>query len=180
MSAASPLTLPLAELRRRPLTRSWRLEAPSEVWPELPAGFEQVELEVRAGVVDRGGVRVEGTVRGEAKLECRRCLDPLVRPVEAELEAWFRADETAEEAADGVWRLDPAAAEIDLAEPVREELWLATPSYALCRPGCPGLCPRCGARLEEGPCGCPEEPPDARWAKLEELRSTLATPEEGG
>lgn len=180
MSAASPLTLPLAELRRGSLERAWRLEDPTEVWPELPAAFEYLEVEARATAADRGGVHVEGAVRAEARLECRRCLDPVRRPVEAELDAWFRADEMVEEDEEGLWPLEPTATEIDLAEPVREEIWLATPSYALCRPDCPGMCPRCGARLEEGPCGCPDEPADVRWAELEKLRSTLTAGEEGG
>jgi uncharacterized protein len=44
---------------------------------------------------------------------------------------------------------------------VREELALATPGHLLlCRDECAGLCPKCGADLNAGPCACrtPAEP----------------------
>jgi len=37
---------------------------------------------------------------------------------------------------------------------LREEMVLAVPSLVLCRETCAGLCPRCGADLNQGPCGC--------------------------
>lgn len=36
----------------------------------------------------------------------------------------------------------------------------------LCREDCLGLCPRCGHNLNEGPCGCPPDGGDPRWAAL--------------
>jgi uncharacterized protein len=53
-----------------------------------------------------------------------------------------------------VHEIAPSATQIDLVEFVREELALAVPSYPLCRPSCAGLCPRCGADLNTGPCQC--------------------------
>ena len=44
--------------------------------------------------------------------------------------------------------------QIDLSTCVREELALAVPRYPLCRDDCAGLCPRCGADLNAGPCAC--------------------------
>ena len=45
---------------------------------------------------------------------------------------------------------------------------LNTDSLFLCRDDCKGLCPRCGADLNEGPCGCKPEK-DPRLAVLEQL-----------
>jgi uncharacterized protein len=59
---------------------------------------------------------------------------------------------------------------VDLGEPLREELLLAIPIAPLCSEACRGLCPRCGADLNEGPCGCPEEPGDDRFAALKNLK----------
>lgn len=53
----------------------------------------------------------------------------------------------------------------------RDALALTLPSVLLCQPDCAGLCPECGIRLAEaGPDHTHERPPDARWAKLSELR----------
>jgi uncharacterized protein len=42
----------------------------------------------------------------------------------------------------------------------------------LCREDCRGLCPRCGADLNEGECACEPGPVDNRWAGLAQLKSS--------
>ena len=50
--------------------------------------------------------------------------------------------------------------QIDLAEEERISVVMALPQNPVCSPDCPGVCPRCGHRLAEGPCGCqPEQNP---------------------
>jgi len=44
---------------------------------------------------------------------------------------------------------------VEVGELVREALLLALPLYPLCREECRGLCARCGADLNAGPCSCP-------------------------
>jgi uncharacterized protein len=58
---------------------------------------------------------------------------------------------------------------IDLTPLVHEQAILALPTRPLCGEGCRGLCPRCGANLNAGPCGCPAPPPDHRLAVLHGL-----------
>ena len=54
----------------------------------------------------------------------------------------------------------------------RDALALALPAQLLCREDCAGLCPVCGANLNEaGPEHRHEAEPDPRWAKLRELRA---------
>jgi uncharacterized protein len=45
---------------------------------------------------------------------------------------------------------------LDVSEEAREVLILELPIAPRCREDCRGLCPRCGAELNEGPCGCGE------------------------
>lgn len=53
----------------------------------------------------------------------------------------------------------------------RDALALALPAQVLCRPECAGLCPICGADLNEaGEDHRHESAPDPRWSKLAELR----------
>ena len=60
--------------------------------------------------------------------------------------------------------------EVDLGAWSRDALALALPAQLLCRADCAGLCPTCGANLNEaGPEHHHEAEPDPRWAKLREL-----------
>lgn len=108
--------------------------------------------------------RLEATVAGE----CRRCLTPVAVPVHHAVRVLFT---TAPDAGDdpSVYVVSARATELDLGLAVREELILAVPEYVVCREECRGICPRCGADLNRGPCDCRPEPDD-RWRALEALK----------
>lgn len=121
-----------------------------EAWPSALA------LDLR---VDRQGDQF--TLRGKASTrvaeECARCLRRSDSPISFEFTAF--ADRSAATQADEatgadeyVLRHDGRSLELD--EEVREQAILARPMLSLCRPECAGLCPRCGADLNDGPCGC--------------------------
>jgi len=60
---------------------------------------------------------------------------------------------------------------LDLEAWARDALGLTVPTQVLCRPECAGLCPVCGADLNEAGDGHDHErDPDPRWAKLSDLR----------
>jgi uncharacterized protein len=59
--------------------------------------------------------------------------------------------------------------DLDLHAWARDALLLALPGQITCTPDCRGLCPQCGADLNEHPGHAHERPPDRRWAKLSEL-----------
>ena len=60
--------------------------------------------------------------------------------------------------------------ELDLAGWAHDALALALPAQLTCRPDCAGLCPRCGANLNEEPDHQHAPEPDHRWGKLSELK----------
>ncbi|HWK26774.1 MAG TPA: DUF177 domain-containing protein [Solirubrobacter sp.] len=60
--------------------------------------------------------------------------------------------------------------ELDLSGWARDALALALPAQITCRPDCAGLCPQCGANLNADPDHAHEAEPDARWAKLSQLK----------
>jgi uncharacterized protein len=60
-----------------------------------------------------------------------------------------------------------------LEDAVREQVLLALPLKAVCREDCRGLCPKCGAYLNEEQCSCKEHVEDPRWAALKDIRSKL-------
>jgi uncharacterized protein len=60
---------------------------------------------------------------------------------------------------------------LDLRGWARDAMALTLPATVLCRADCAGLCPECGANLNDaGPEHVHESAPDPRWAKLSELR----------
>lgn len=63
---------------------------------------------------------------------------------------------------------------IDLSDGLREDILMAFPQHFLCKEECLGLCPRCGANWNDGPCDCPEESPEDDpenpWAALDQLK----------
>jgi uncharacterized protein len=60
--------------------------------------------------------------------------------------------------------------EVNLTPLIREQMLLALPTRPLCREDCRGLCPRCGANLNDGDCGCVLENADARLSVLRSIK----------
>jgi uncharacterized protein len=131
---------------------------------------------------------VEGCVEGGLELECSRCLaryrHALSEPFRLVLEpagARQPADPEGAEALarDGVClgeEIDAGwyrGSEIDLGAIFFEVLALALPVKPLCREECEGLCPRCGADRNRGPCGCSEIENESPFAVLQTLRDGL-------
>jgi DUF177 domain-containing protein len=153
------LRVDLRDLHRGPVETVGRLE------PDDPV-FAGLELDLAGPVSVTGRLQATGPgeyfwrarVTCEVRTGCRRCLTEVVHYLDEELDVLFSDDP---DAADdpAVYLLPPAAAVIDLAAVVREELALAVPPFLLCREDCAGLCPRCGADLNVGACACaPAEP----------------------
>jgi uncharacterized protein len=60
---------------------------------------------------------------------------------------------------------------LDLTEAIRQYKVMALPMKPLCREECAGICPTCGKNLNEGPCDCPLNEVDPRWAELLKLKN---------
>ncbi len=106
-------------------------------------------------------LRFEAEVNGP----CMRCLDPA--------DLWVEVDVREVSVPGGGDELQSPyvgeEAELDLEAWARDALALALPAQLTCRPDCAGLCPQCGAKLNEDPEHRHEPGPDPRWAKLSEL-----------
>ena len=57
---------------------------------------------------------------------------------------------------------------IDVTELLRDEMLLSRPTKNLCRADCKGLCPVCGADLNDGDCGCDRAVVNPKFAALKE------------
>lgn len=136
------------------------VQTAGELPPEDPT-FAGLDLGLEGPVAVDGQLLRTGDVeffwqarlRGRLRGACRRCLAEIVYPLEADVEVMFSADP---EAGDdpSVYPLAVPVTRVDVRPAVREEVALAVSGYPLCREDCAGLCPRCGADLNAGPCGC--------------------------
>ncbi len=169
----------LAGLDAGPIERAFRVEAPGESLGALPLPFEYVDVEVEVRRADGAAIRARGTLGARAVAECRRCLEPTRIRVRASWDALYRPPGRVTPGEEGVWALDAQSGELDLAGPIREELWVNAPAWVECSRDCPGLCPTCGVRLAEQDCDCAPPEPDARWAALEGLGGRSAGASEG-
>lgn len=147
---------------------------------------EAARVEARLEKLERR-VRIDGGTRVRLSAPCSRCLATVEVEVPVEFELTLvPSDEYAGDARDerdaGDRKLagsfDPDDAEeesysgkvIDLDPIVREQLLLALPGYPLCKESCKGLCPACGANLNDRECGCDRHVPDPRWAALRNVK----------
>ena len=110
------------------------------------------------------GVMAYGSVTAPWVGACRRCLREATGVATARFRELFERRPTEGE----TYRL--AGEEVDLEPLVREAVLLELPLAPLCQDDCRGLCPQCGADLNEGGCDCPAVETDPRWAALDELR----------
>lgn len=100
---------------------------------------------------------VSGTVEGDAKTACARCLDEFSFPVTGEIEGYFLInsdDGTPDDMDEDEFDVLGDDNIIDLEPLIRAALLLEFPLVPLCGDDCLGLCPTCGANLNDGPCGC--------------------------
>ena len=168
------LPLDLARLSREGSLRiEGEIPPDARLWEGTGVRLEgPLRVDLRASEAKSGEVVVRGVVEGTLDQECRRCLDPVKVPLREEVTFVFAPPDLLGGEDDGEIRILAAdASGVDLAEPIREEVVLAAPTYTLCSPDCRGLCPRCGADLNETTCECAVEEPDPRWDALRALKN---------
>ena len=148
------LLVDLRDLQRGPVETVGEVPADDEALVGLGLPLTR-PLAVRGRLQAGGAGEIfwRGEVAGEARGACRRCLTEVTLPVAARVDVLFSSDP---DAADdpSVYPLAPRATHVDLRLVLREEMALAVPAYFQCREDCAGLCPRCGADLNQGPCAC--------------------------
>jgi uncharacterized protein len=175
-------------------------ESPTEIgfdvtpawWKERCGADEELAEGLRSALATRirayragEDLYLEGEVAGTLELACGRCLTRYRHPVRERFRlvlepAGSRVPADPEGAAalvrDGVYLSDEPGSgwfrgsEIDLGSLIQELIALAFPVQPLCREGCRGLCPHCGADRNAESCECSELRPDSPFAALRALR----------
>src|SRR3990172_1230877 len=157
----SPFRFPVSDLletgHRREVafdaSVDWTLEL-SQVGPSLHGDFT---LEGASG-----GILARGRVDTAITSTCHRCLTEWTEPLEVAVVEVLGLGEDP----DGY----PLHGDVaDLESPIRDTLLLELPLAPTCRPGCLGLCARCGGDLNTGSCPGHEKESDSPFASLREL-----------
>ncbi|MBR2775369.1 MAG: DUF177 domain-containing protein [Selenomonadaceae bacterium] len=116
------------------------------------------EIKIVGEVEDAGRCYVvRGRIECTKSFTCDRCL----------------AQATANQVHEFDEEIDKAAAiddVLDVTELLRDVLLAAQPMKNLCKADCKGLCPVCGANLNEGECGCKRVVVDPRLAALKDFK----------
>lgn len=141
------------------------------------------------GSLYRAGVTVylSGTVKAVLGLECSRCLKSFSHTVEAPVSVVFMPEQPGGATGGQDSRAEAEDADIqsydgdkiNLKPPFFDQVALDIPIQPLCSEGCKGLCPVCGADLNEGECGCDREDIDPRFAVLKKLKKDKENPDAG-
>lgn len=155
---------------------SWRLELPE------PISYWGLEYRFDSAILAKAYVswhveyvlaKVE--VEGETILPCSRCLVPVRFAIHESFDYLFSSRLPAEARQEGegdgneeVLPLNPWEDTLDLAPQVWEVLIMSLPAAVLCREDCKGLCPQCGANLNEGDCACHLSMEDPRLNKIKD------------
>jgi DUF177 domain-containing protein len=167
---ASKLAVDVSDLLFRPGT-SRRLEFTEEL-TGLGLDMGQVRSELGFDLLLESlveGILVSGHVRGSFTLACIRCLRDFESPFDVEM-GEILAYEGQPAAEDGYQITGDHA---HLEPVVRDAVMLAMPLNPVHAPDCRGLCPVCGADLNERDCGHRLERTDLRWEPLAELKKKL-------
>ena len=121
----------------------------------------------QGSVVNHAGALVlNGTARSELDLVCDRCGKEFSREKVVALDMLLADELEQQDREDEIFLLD--GNELDLDELVTTAFVLAMDTKNLCSEDCKGLCAKCGADLNLGPCGCRPEV-DPRLAALAQL-----------
>lgn len=123
------------------------------------------------------GILARVRLRGTMHADCSRCLTPTAAPVELMIDEEFIP--TLDINSGG--RIEPTETEVenyrvnrrhilDLTEAVRQYWAIVLPMAPLCSEECCGLCPHCGADLNEGEHQCPHDDEESPWAALLALK----------
>lgn len=167
-----------------------KLEAGAHKTVNLEVPVESIELggqEVRfdrpflgqAEIWNAGDrLLVKADLTGEATLVCGRCLAEFTEAMDVSFEEEFVQGEATEERSEEDEEEESGRTvsfytgdEIDLTDPLRENILLELPMKPLCDENCKGLCPTCGANRNEAACTCTadQEVVDPRFSVLKDL-----------
>ena len=130
----------------------------------------QVELEI----TNTGNkvLELKGIGSVTVGIPCDRCLEQVAVKIPYEIEQKLDMKKSDTERVQDLDENDYLTGmDLDVDRLVYLEVLMSWPLKVLCKEDCKGICSRCGKNLNEGPCGCAEEPKDPRMAAISDIFS---------
>jgi uncharacterized protein len=81
---------------------------------------------------------------------CVRCLEPVVQEIDLDINETYLLNSEDDPDQEDVFALESDV--LDVTDIVRQNLLVEVDEFPLCREDCKGLCPVCGANLNETTC----------------------------
>lgn len=144
-----------------------------EQFKEFSMALEQAEpIRAEMHVIPQGedGCLIKGRIHGSLTVGCCRCADTFVHPLDASFTLFEEAPGEEEPEGPVLVTRTSEGLSLDVEAVVWEQLALALPDRFLCARTCKGLCPKCGANLNEEECGCEGGEEDPRMAPFRNLK----------
>jgi uncharacterized protein len=145
---------------------------PFDYEPDLTGDAYGSVVQIKPNARAVGGIRnIAGVLTFTADIDadmvcvCARCLKEFDRHVHLHTEAVITEEDESQEDSDAYF-LDGDYADVD--EIINTAFVLNMEQRFLCKEDCKGLCDKCGADLNDGPCSCKAEI-DPRLAVLGQL-----------
>ena len=105
-------------------------------------------------------------------IPCDRCLEQVAVKIPYEIEQKLDMKKSDTERVQDLDENDYLTGmDLDVDRLVYLEVLMSWPLKVLCRDDCKGICSQCGKNLNDGPCGCAEEPKDPRMAAISDIFS---------
>lgn len=121
----------------------------------------------------RNGILLKGKLCTEFILECSLCLKEYKQEICTDLDEFFvTLDQLSETEEDEVFIIQDDET-IDIEPMIFQNLVLSVPMKPLCSDDCKGICPKCGADLNEASCECAKEDFDERFNVLKKLKDSV-------
>ena len=140
---------------------------------------EPLKIRVKAFRI-RELFEVEGTFQTRVRMSCSRCLKNFDLPLTSDFALTYTRglpdikeasdEEEVELRVEEIGLQYFRGEEIDLRDGIQEQVVMAFPLRTLCTETCKGLCPRCGADLNQRDCGCKQETATNKFAVLKKLK----------
>ena len=124
-------------------------------------------VKVEGQLVSRNEIlELEATIETELELNCSRCLDTFIYPIDIDIEERFTNNKELQDE-EGIIFVEGDT--LDLSLIVENSIISTLPIKRLCKEDCKGLCPECGVNKNVENCNCIDYDVDIRLAKLREL-----------
>lgn len=149
--------------RKKQISLSFELE-PFEFEGEEIRAVEKVFVEGVA-ISENDVIVLECSIRTKLKLDCSRCLDTFIYPIDIDIEERFTNNADIQD--EYVMFVDGDT--LDITEIIENCIISTLPIKRLCKDDCNGLCSVCGVNKNIENCSCLDYDVDIRLAKLREL-----------